>query len=240
MQQLPELDESAFKELREHLAKTSIPMNRYRKGVGDGRSQTFGIVRKRSMAPDLSRNSWLDPRLHYLLMKFAALHVPVPFTSIQVNDSYPCSPHKDKHNEGMSYIVAFGNYTGGELVLKMPNDTEFSIWHRPMLFNGSEIEHWTKPFQGRRWSIVFFTTLSPPRHPMVRKLSDYEPVVVDGSWVIAFRKEDGSTHYLSKKNGLPHPLKGRKKKPEAHLGETYDPRLNDAQNLMLRFREPGT
>jgi hypothetical protein len=73
---------------------------------------------------------------------------------------------------------------------------------------------------------------------MVRKLSDYEPVVVDGSWVIAFRKEDGSTDYLDKKNGLPHPLKGRKKKPEPEP-ENYNTRLSPAQNLMLRFREPG-
>ena len=60
MEELPELDESAFKELKEHLSKTTVPMNRYRTKVGDGRSQTYGMVRKRSMAPDLARNSWMD------------------------------------------------------------------------------------------------------------------------------------------------------------------------------------
>lgn len=237
MQQLPELDESAFRDLKEHLSKATIPMNRYRRGVGDGRSQTFGMVRKRSMAPDLARNSWMDAKLHHLLMKFALVNVPVPFTSVQVNDSYQCAAHRDKHNVGMSYIVGFGNYTGGELVLKTPNDTEYNIWHRPILFNGSEIEHWTKPFTGRRWSIVFFTLESPPRHPMIRRLEDYESVIVDGVWVIAWRREDGNTTYLSKKNGLPHPLKGRKKKPVPEP-EPHNHSLTQAQNLMLRFREP--
>lgn len=238
MQQLPELDESAFKELKDHLSKTTIPMNRYRAKVGDGRSQTYGMVRKRSMAPDLARNSWMDAKLHHLLMKYALLYVPIPFTSVQVNDSFICAPHKDVHNLGMSYIVGFGNYLGGELVLKTPNDTDYNIRHRPLLFNGSEIEHWTRPFTGRRWTIVFFTLISPPKFPMVRKLEDYEPVIVEGSWVIAWRREDGSTTYLSKKNGLPHPLKGRKKKPEPELVE-YDPSLTPAQNLMIRSREPG-
>jgi hypothetical protein len=71
---------------------------------------------------------------------------------------------------------------------------------------------------------------------MVRKLEDYEPVVVDGKWVIAWRKQDGSTQYLSKKNGLAHPLKGRKKKPEPEE-EEYNPSLTQAQNLMLRSRD---
>lgn len=71
---------------------------------------------------------------------------------------------------------------------------------------------------------------------MVRKLEDYEPVVVDGSWVIAWRKPDGSTEYLSKKNGLPHPLRGRKKKPEPEP-EEHDPSLTQAQNLMMKFKK---
>jgi len=233
MQELPELDESAFRDLMNHLTSKNIGMNRYRRGVGDGRSQCYGMVRKRSMAPDLSRQSWMDARLHHLLMKFALVHVPIPFTSVQVNDSYLCAAHKDKHNSGDSYIVGFGPYTGGELVLKNPTDTEYNIRHRPILFNGSQIEHFTKQFTGRRWTIVYHTLVSPPKFPMVNKLEDFEACVIDGSWVIAWRREGHPVTYLSKKNGLPHPLKGRKKKPEPEpLLE--DASLNPAQNLMLR------
>lgn len=227
MRELPELDESAFRELIDHLSKTNIPINKYRKGVGEGRSQCLGMVRKRSMAPDLSRQSWMDARLHYLLMKFARLHVEIPFTSVQINDSYKCAAHKDKHNAGDSYIVGFGPYTGGELVLKMPEDREYNIRHRPILFNGSEIEHYTKDWVGRRWTIVFHTLVSPAKFPMIKQLDQYEAVVMDGVWCIAYREPGRPVQYLSKKNGLPHPLKGRKKKKE----ETTVI-INDALELM--------
>jgi len=251
VKELPELDSSAFSGLIGHLTKRQIPMNRYRKGVGDGRSQCYGMVRKRSMAPDLSRCSWEDPQLHYLLMKFALIHLPpdFSFTSVQVNDSYKCMAHKDKHNQGDSYIIGFGNYTGGELILHqdtkdpplgvvMAPKKEYNIRHRPLLFDGSKIEHETKDFEGRRWTIVFHTLVAPPKFPMVRKLSDYEAVSKDGTYVIAWYKTGEPTQYLSKKNGLPHPLKGRKvKKAEVAL-EPNDPRLTQAQNLMLNSRIP--
>jgi hypothetical protein len=170
-------------------------------------------------------------------MKFALMYVSIPFTSIQVNDSLQCASHKDKHNQGNSYIVGFGPYTGGELILKGPGGGEFNIRHRPVLFNGSEIEHETKPFQGRRWTIVYHTLVSPPKFPMVNKLDDFEAVIVDGQWVIAWRKPGEPVTYLSKKNGLPHPLKGRKKKVAPESEELYDdPRMSMAQNLMLRSK----
>jgi hypothetical protein len=240
VKELPELDASAFTSLIGHLTKRQIPINKYRKGVGIGRSQCYGMVRKRSMAPDLSRCSWEDPQLHYLLMKFALTNMPpgFTFTSIQVNDSYKCAAHKDKHNEGDSYIIGFGNYTGGELVLRQEGGlgVSYNIRHRPLLFNGAEIEHETKDWEGRRWTIVFHTLVSPPKFPMIRKLSDYEAVTKDGTYVIAWYKDGEPTQYLSKKNGLPHPLKGRKvKKPEVALVDD-DPNLTPAQNLMLKSR----
>jgi len=233
MLELPELDESAFKDLLAHLTDKRISVNRYRSKVGEGRSQAFGMVRKRSQAPDLSRQSWLDAKLHHLLMKFALVNVTIPFTSIQVNDSYLCAPHKDTHNFGDSYIVGFGPYTGGELVLKNPTDVEYNIRHRPILFNGSEIEHYTKQFTGRRFTIVYHTLVSPPKFPMIRKLEDYEAVVVDGSYVIAWRRDREPTMYLDKKNGLPHPLKGRKKikTPKEPPQESS---LTQFQELMLK------
>jgi len=173
-------------------------------------------------------------------MKFALVNMPpgFTFTSVQVNDSYMCEAHFDKHNRGNSYIVAFGSYTGGELVLKEPQDKEYNIRHRPMLFDGSQIEHYTKEFQGRRWSIVFHTLVPPPKFPMIRKLEDYEAVCKDGQWVIAFYRQGEPTRYLSKKNGLEHPLKGRKKKVVETPEVEYDLRLTEAQNLMMRSRIP--
>jgi hypothetical protein len=243
MTSLPELDEYAFKDLIEHLSKHNIPINKYRKSVGDGRSQAFGMVRKRSMPPDLSRNSWCDPRLHYLLMLFARLHVNIPFTSIQVNDSLACMPHRDIHNVGESYIVAFGNFMGGELVMELPGGKkEFNIRHRPMLFNGSEITHSVNAFTGRRWSLVYHTIEVPKKLPMVRTLNDYEAVVRNGEYVIAFYKPGEPVEYLSKKNGLPHPLKGRVKKIKEEPSQRVlkNPNMTLAQNLMLDAHESSS
>lgn len=237
---LPEIDESAFKDLREHLINNNIPINRYRKSVGDGRSQCYGMVRKRSMPPDLSRCSWCDPRLHYLLMLFARMYVPIKFTSIQVNDSLLCLPHKDIHNVGESFIVAFGDFTDGELVLNLPDGKkELNIRHRPVLFDGSKIEHSVKEFKGRRWSIVYHTLEVPKKLPMIRSLTDYDAVVRNGQYVIAFYKPGEPVEYLSKKNGLPHPLKGRKKaaKPIVQEKILKNPLLTLAQNLMLDAHE---
>ena len=238
--ELPELDASAFQPLLDHLSKRKIGTNRYRIGVGVGRSQCFGMVKKRGLAPDLSRQSWLDPRLHHLLMKFGLVNLPpgFTFTSIQVNENYTCAPHFDKCNKGVSYIVAFGSYTGGELVLKDPTDKDYNIRHRPILFDGSKIEHYTREFQGTRYSLVYHTLHPSPKKPMIRKLSDYEAVCMNNEWVIAWTREGERTVYLSKKNGLPHPLRGRKKVAPLPEVIPYDLTLTAAQNLMLASRIP--
>lgn len=230
--ELSELDSSAFNELLNHLASKKIHMNRYRNNSGLGRSQCFGIVRKRSQAPDLSRQSWKDAKLHYLLMKFARDNVSIPFTSIQVNENYATKSHKDKHNVGDSYIVAFGNYTGGELVL---NDTkkEYNIRHRPLLFNGAEIEHSTNDFIGMRYSLVFHTCEAPVAHPQIRQLSDYQAMVYNGEWVICWYKQGEPCVYLTSKVGLDHPLTGRKKKVIEEPKPLLNPNMTLAQNLLL-------
>jgi hypothetical protein len=128
--------------------------------------------------------------------------------------------------------VGFGPYTGGELVLKMPTDREFNIRHRPILFNGSTTEHWTKDWVGRRWTMVFHTLVSPQKFPMIKNLDQYEAIVVDGDWCIAYRDPGQTVKYLSKKNGLPHPLKGRKKKQEDQKEV-----INDALSLMLEIQQ---
>jgi hypothetical protein len=206
---LPALPDGATDAIEQHLKKKRIQVNKYRSKVGEGRSQCFGLVRKRSQAPDLSRQSWIDAKLHYLLEEFGRKHVPIAYTSIQVNDNYVCAPHKDLHNKGLSYIVGFGNYTGGALKLGEPA-VEVDI-HTPLLFNGSEIIHSTTPWVGQRYSLVYHTLVAPPRFPVVVSLTQYKAIQMEGKWVIQFTKPDGSIEYLTAKNGLPHPLKNRKK-----------------------------
>ena len=82
------------------------------------------------------------------------------FTSIQINDNHKSSRHKDGKNVGKSYIIALGNYTGGELRLYNPDGKgykDINIKGRFATFNGSELEHETLAFTGTRYSLVYYS-----------------------------------------------------------------------------------
>ena len=195
--------EEELKKIKEYLETHNLGTNRYRVRVGEGVSQCLGMVSKRSLAPDLSRQSWLHPELHHLLLDFANKHVRIPFTSIQVNCDFASKPHKDVGNMGDSYIIAFGDYHGGELCIE---GADHDIRHKGLLFNGSEKLHWTKDWTGTRYSLVFHTLR--PRFPMVKALSDYSAVQQNGRWVIAY-DDGGEQKFLYKGHGLPHPRSKR-------------------------------
>ena len=200
------VDRKDLEPIREYLIKHRLGNNKYRVKVGEGESQCLGIVSKRSSAPDLSRQSWLHPELHFLLMQFAEIYVKpyISFTSVQVNVNYSCKPHKDTSNVGDSYIVGFGDYRGGQLCIE---GADYNIDRRGLLFNGSENLHWTKEWAGNRYTLVFHTL--KPRFPIVRPLGHYTAVKHEGIWKIVYLDDEGEHQYLWKGNGLPHPLKGR-------------------------------
>jgi len=200
------VDRSDVEPIKEYLEAYNLGVNKYRVKVGEGVSQCLGIVSKRSQAPDLSRQSWLHPKLHFMLMEFGEKYVRqhIEWTSIQVNCNYICAPHKDTGNTGDSYIVAFGNFVGGEICIE---DVPYNIHLRGLIFDGSQHLHWTKDWQGFRYSIVYHTL--KPRFPIARPLGHYSAVKIDGIWKIRYLDENGDPQYLWKNNGLPHPLKGR-------------------------------
>lgn len=88
------------------------------------------------------------------------------YTTIQVNKNVMCNPHVDKNNVGPSYIIALGDFTGGDLVIE---GKEYSIKNKFKKFNGTK-GHWITPFKGTRYSIVYFTHTFKPPHPSVRNL----------------------------------------------------------------------
>lgn len=100
------------------------------------------------------------PELRWVFEEFKDLYFSdFCFTNVQMNKNFPCPPHKDGANVGESVLVCLGEYGGGELVIKdYPElgenviDTRNSIYR----FNGSLFEHWVKPFEGTRYSLVFY------------------------------------------------------------------------------------
>jgi len=99
------------------------------------------------------------PELKGIFQQLVDLYCREPFTvdQTQINYNYWTPPHKDSNNVGKSWIIGFGNYEGGETVVEYPEgDEEYDIKHNFTTFNGSLYTHWTKPFEGNRYSLVFY------------------------------------------------------------------------------------
>jgi|688.fasta_scaffold57824_6 hypothetical protein len=156
--ELPQLDDSAFRDLSKHL-----------KGVGG----TYGLKKN-----ELTRQTIVKPYIFHLLLKFARLHVPIPFTTIKVNGRPPKSAKE-------YYIVGFGSYIGGEL--KFGNN-KYDIWHKPQIINGP-CEH-TPVISGKRMTLTFYSLES------TRSLAEYEPVIVDDEWAIKHIRQFEPPIYL--------------------------------------------
>jgi hypothetical protein len=201
------LREEDFQDIYNEIKKTPIPKNAYRGNIGatkatPQRSQCHGLVRKRSLPMSLSRQSWIYPRLYRALLEFGRMHCPIPFTSIQINYNTVSQPHKDKHNVGATWIVALGDYEGGELAIYHLGEPErlVNIRYHPFLFNGSATTHASKPFAGERISLVYHSqeqTVFPGNHSLDDYTFDAEGYVI---W---------QGRRLTKDNGLPHPLQVR-------------------------------
>jgi hypothetical protein len=199
-----------IQEICDYLDKHSLGINKYRLKVcpGGGLSQCLGIVGKRCLPPDLSRQSWLHPKLHKLLDDFGQKYVKphINWTSVQVNKNFTCAPHKDIGNLGDSYIIGFGTYAGGALCVE---DVDYNINLTGLLFNGSERLHWTKPWTGERYTLVYHTLEPKARFGgVVPAWDSYEAVEHEDKWKMR-RKSDGKL--LWGKFGLDHPLRGRVK-----------------------------
>jgi hypothetical protein len=195
----------AFKEILEELEQRPLGVNKYRDVAGTGRSQTFGLVNRRCLPVDYSRQNWLRPKLFYHLQEFAKKYVDISWTSITVNQNYRCAPHRDKGNYGESFLVAFGSYSGGDLLIHEGDlSGSHNIYCCPIKTDFSKVLHSVDHFTGNRYSLVFYKlkTTKMPNEP----LPDGKAVIENGKYV--FKRGD---KIITVKDGLDHPLKGRKK-----------------------------
>ena len=198
-----QLKEEAFSDIIKELERQPLAINEYRLKSGSGRSQAFGLVNRRNLPPDYSRNCWCRPYLYHLLLEFGKQYVDLSFNSITVNQNYKAEPHRDKNNKGDSYLVAFGSFSGGELeILEGDRTGVYNINRTPIKDDFSKILHSVKDFTGNRYSLVYYW-FDNKRLPL-----DIPPASV---------KQEGDKYFfyrgdkkITRKEGLPHNLKGRK------------------------------
>jgi FkbM family methyltransferase len=77
--------------------------------------------------------------------------------SCAVNCNAAFVPHVDSGaaaNASLSYIVGLGKYQGGDLVVE---GQQRDIRYSPLAFDGWRQQHWTQPFTGERFTLVWFT-----------------------------------------------------------------------------------
>lgn len=79
-----------------------------------------------------------------------------PSAMVAVNRRALFLPHTSPGaGVGESLIVGLGAYTGGELAVEGEDDRD--IRYAPLSFDGWHQCHWTRPFEGERFSLVWFT-----------------------------------------------------------------------------------
>jgi len=74
-----------------------------------------------------------------------------------INCNAQFTPHVDSGRgagQSLSMIVGLGDYVGGALGVE---GVAYDIRYRPLEFDGWRLRHWTKQFQGERFSLVWFT-----------------------------------------------------------------------------------
>ena len=132
-----------------HNNRLSFPMTR---------RTIFGLTRPRFKYKgylEPSYDSKKYPEINDELMRIGKIICPFSFNCIQVNKNTICPPHKDAKNVGDSLLVSFGEYEGCKIII---HGKEYDAKNRPLVFNGSQLEHYnTNDLLGTKYSLIFFT-----------------------------------------------------------------------------------
>ena len=90
-----------------------------------------------------------------------AIDPTYPWTSVLFNKNFRGSRHRDDKDASFQVATAFGDYAGGELrVFGQEGVLDCNTRGRYVRFDG-RFEHEVLPYEGRRYSVIFFQ-LAPP------------------------------------------------------------------------------
>ena len=119
-----------------------------------GLSRTYDLATQH-LRPAAANNRF--PEVYMYAQAAMRIHDPCfTYTSIQVNRTgTDVHVHKDAYNKGNSYIIALGEYIGGNLWI---GGKEIYIHQKFLKFDGS-VPHKPLPHRGTRYSLVYFTAV---------------------------------------------------------------------------------
>ena len=156
------------------------------KGVAKVQGQLLGMYAHRDRIGVTTATDECSNTVQLLCRWMRSVDRNFEFTSIQVNRNYASRPHVDKNNEGMSYIIGLGRFTGGEVWVHDDSVLADGEWApgRSLRLSGGDVGdhykdgqnyygrvldvyekwvvfdgnrlHFTRPFQGERISLIFF------------------------------------------------------------------------------------
>ena len=140
------------------------------KMVKDSGSMLYGLTWRGYLSPTKNRTKDdetglyrtkimdLHPELSNIFKEFANIYFPdFNYSQVQMNKNFLCPPHRDSKNIGESVLVAFGDYTGGLTGVDINSKVEkLDPRLEPVRFDGSKNLHWVEPYEGKRYSLVFF------------------------------------------------------------------------------------
>ena len=137
-----------------------------------------------------------------------------PSTRCAVNRRAEFAPHVDSGRglgQSTSLIVGLGDFSGGELCVE---GVEHDVRYAPLQFDGWGERHWTLPFAGERYSLVWFT----PAEAQERTSADARAAEVLGMKDFRYRENSSDALAIlevlgSECYGAPPPFPG---------GQAYD------------------
>lgn len=158
---------STEEKLLRALRRTKFQQNKSRRpnvkqeSGADNRGFCVGAIKSYACGVMVSRATTKHTPLTKLLCSFIRCHKPAfPFTSVQINKNCASALHIDNSNLGPSYIYGLGDYTGGLLYIDgEPRGKQVQVRRQWCKFDGN-IPHLTCPFEGERYTIIYFTNQS--------------------------------------------------------------------------------
>jgi len=126
-----------------------------------GASGSFSVGYMPGVSCELPRGNTLFPELTKAAFELERALCPnrSPSSTIAINRNAQFRPHTDSgagSGQSTSLIVGLGTYVGGELFVEGKKE---DIRYNAIEFDGWKQRHWTNPFIGERFSLVWFTPL---------------------------------------------------------------------------------